>query len=62
MTERKQGRSGLIVFGLFAVVLLGAIGATVLLANNYRNLNLLLTRFGYAPVKAEPQERALSAL
>lgn len=59
MTERKQGRSGLVVFGLFAVVLLGAIGATVLLANDYRNLNLLLTRFGYAPLDATPAERAL---
>jgi hypothetical protein len=59
MTQRKQGRSGLIVFGLFAAVLLGAIGATVLLANDYRNLNLLLARFGYAPIKAEPEQRAL---
>lgn len=59
MTQRKQGRSGLIVFGLFAVLLLGAIGATVLLANNYRNLNLLLTHFGYAPVEVVPIERIL---
>ena len=59
MTERKQGRSGLVVFGLFAVVLLGAIGATVLLANGYRNLNLLLAHFGYDPVQVRPRERAL---
>ncbi len=59
MTERKQGRSGLVVFGLFAIVLLGAIGATVLLANDYRNLNLLLARFGYDPLEAKPRERAL---
>ena len=49
----------MIVFGFFAVVLLGAIAATVLLANDYRNLNLLLTRFGYAPIDATPAERAL---
>lgn len=59
MTQRKQGRSGLVVFGLFAVVLLGAICATVLLANDYRNLNLLLARFGYAPITAAPAERVL---
>ena len=59
MTERKQGRSGLVVFGLFAVVLLGAIGTTVLLANNYRNLNLLLARFGYDPIDVRPQSREL---
>jgi hypothetical protein len=50
MTERKQGRSGLIVFGLVAIALVGAIGATVLLANDYRNLNLLLARFGFDPI------------
>lgn len=59
MTERKQGRSGLVVFGLLAVVLLGAIGATVLLANDYRNLNRLLARFGYDPVTVTPQTRDL---
>ena len=59
MTERKQGRSGLVVFGLFAVVLIGAIAATVLLANGYRNLNLLLVRFGYDPISANRQEREL---
>jgi hypothetical protein len=59
MTERKQGRSGLVVFGLLAVVLLGAIGATVLLANDYRNLNRLLARFGYDPVAVVQQGRQL---
>lgn len=59
MAERKQGRSGLVVFGLLAIVLLGAIGATVLLANDYRNLNLLLARFGYNPVKVAPATREL---
>lgn len=59
MTERKQGRSGLVVFGLLAIVLLGTIGATVLLANDYRNLNLLLARFGYAPVEVAPTTRDL---
>lgn len=60
MTERrKQGISGVLVFALFAVVLLGAIGATVLLANNYRNLNLLLARFGFEPIDTSPRERAL---
>lgn len=59
MTQRKQGRSGLVVFGLFAAVLLGAIGATVLLANDYRNLNLLLARLGYAPIQTAPEERVL---
>ena len=59
MTERKQGRSGLLFFGLFALVLLGAIGATVLMANGYRNLNLLLTRFGFAPVEVRQAQRAL---
>lgn len=50
MRERRQGRSGLIVFGLLAFVLLGGIGATVLLANEHRNLNLILARFGYGPI------------
>lgn len=59
MTKRQQNRSGLIVFGLLAVLLLGTIGTTVLLANNNRNLNLLLTRLGYEPVKVVPIERAL---
>mgnify|MGYP000190871287 CR=1 FL=1 len=59
MRERRQGRSGLIVFSLFAFVLLGAIGATVLLANDYRNLNLLLARFGYAPIDAARATREL---
>jgi hypothetical protein len=60
MTERrKQGISGLLVFALFAVVLLGAIGATVLVANNYRNLNLLLVRFGFDPIDTSPREWAL---
>lgn len=59
MTQRKQGRSGLLVFGLLAVLLLGAIGATVLLANNYRNLNLLFARFGHAPIDTTPRPREL---
>lgn len=59
MRERRQGRSGLVVFGLFAFVLLGGIGATVLLANDYRNLNLLLARFGYDPISAGGREREL---
>ncbi|WP_411037385.1 DUF6030 family protein [Shinella sp. BYT-45] len=49
----------MVVFGLFAFVLLGAIGATVLLANDYRNLNLLLARFGYDPVDVTPRRREL---
>ena len=59
MTERKQGRSGLVVFGLLAIVLLGAIGATVLLANGNRNLNRLLAHFGYDPVTVAPHARQL---
>lgn len=59
MTERKQGRSGLVVFGLFAVVLIGAIAATVLFANDYRNLNLLLTRFGFDPIDPNARQREL---
>ena len=59
MTERKQGRSGLVVFGLFAAVLLGAIGATVLLANNFRNLNLLLAHFGIDPLDVSQHQREL---
>lgn len=55
MTKRQHNRSGLIVFGLLAVLLLGTISTTVLLAN----LNLLLMRLGYEPVKVVPIERAL---
>lgn len=57
MTERKEGRSGLIVFALFAVLLAGAIGATVLLANDYRNLNRLLVSFGYPPLETAAARR-----
>ena len=61
MRERRQGRSGLLVFGLFAFVLLGAISATVLLANDYRNLNLLLVHFGYDPIDTSRRERELQS-
>jgi hypothetical protein len=40
-------------------LLLGAIGTTVLLANDYRNLNLLLARLGLDPVEAGPRQRKL---
>jgi len=59
MTERRDGRSGLIVFSLFAVLLAGAIGATALLANDYRNLNRLLVRFGYPPLETAAARREL---
>lgn len=61
MAQRKQGRSGGLVFAFLAVVLLGAIGATVLLANDYRNLNRLLVRFGYPPVEVTQSRRPLRA-
>lgn len=59
MRDERKSRSGPVVFGLFAVVLLGAIGATVLLANDYRNLNLLLARLGYDPIDPSPRRREL---
>jgi hypothetical protein len=59
MTERTQRKSGRIFFALFALCVLGAIAATVLMANEYRNLNLFLTRLGLEPVVATPRERAL---
>lgn len=59
MTERKQGRSGFIVFALIAFLLVGAIAATVLLANDYRNLNRLLIRLGLAPIAVDAPRRAL---
>lgn len=57
MAERKEGRSGLVFFALFAVLLAGAIATTVLLANDYRNLNRLLMRFGYPPLEVTAARR-----
>lgn len=52
MTTRTKGRSGLTVFALLATLLVGAIGATVLMANGYRNLNRLLLSFDLPPIEA----------
>lgn len=59
MREQRKSISGPIVFGCLAIVLMAAIGATVLLANDYRNLNLLLARLGYAPIDAGSRARTL---
>lgn len=52
MTNANQGRSGKIFFAVLLACLLAAILATVLLANDYRNLNRVLARFGFDPVMA----------
>lgn len=52
MADQKKGRSGKILFALLTLGILSAIAATVLLANDYRNLNKVLRRFGYPPVQS----------
>ncbi|MCD2182374.1 DUF6030 family protein [Rhizobium sp. GN54] len=52
MADQKKGRSGKILFALLTLGILSAIVATVLLANDYRNLNRVLHRFGYPPVQS----------
>lgn len=57
MANQTKGRSGKILFALLTLCILSAIAATVLLANDYRNLNRLLARFGYEPIQARPAAR-----
>lgn len=52
MADQKKGNSGKILFALLTLGILSAIAATFLLANDYRNLNRVLARFGYDPVQA----------
>lgn len=58
MADQSKGKSGKILFALLTLCILSAIAATVLLANDYRNLNRLLARFGYEPVQTRPAVRA----
>ncbi|MDR6755512.1 hypothetical protein J2Y48_000797 [Mycoplana sp. BE70] len=57
MADQRKGRSGKTLFALLTLGILSAIAATVLLANDYRNLNRLLDRLGYAPVQNQSAAR-----
>lgn len=57
MADQTRGRSGKILFALLTFGVLFAIAGTVLLANDYRNLNRLLERLGFAPVQTQPLAR-----
>lgn len=57
MADQRKGRSGKILFALLTLCILGAMTATVLVANDYRNLNRLLAQFGYPPVQAQREIR-----
>ncbi len=50
MAEQRKGRSGKILFALLTLGVLSAIAATVLVANDFRNLNRLIGRFGHDPI------------
>ncbi|WP_426240661.1 DUF6030 family protein [Pararhizobium sp. DWP1-1-3] len=56
MNVQRKGRSGKIFFVVAVGLVFAGILATVLLANNHRNLDLLLTYFGYPNliIKADP--------
>ncbi|KQS76298.1 hypothetical protein ASG25_19105 [Rhizobium sp. Leaf384] len=53
MTQGKGGRSGRVFFAFAVLVIFTAILGTALGANDLRNLNIVLARFGYPPVKLE---------
>lgn len=53
MTQVTRGRSGRVFFAIAVLVVFTAILGTVLGANDLRNLNIVLARFGYPPVKLE---------
>ncbi len=53
MANQNRPASGTLFFVLTVLVLFVAITATLMLANGYRNLNLLLTHFGYQPIRAQ---------
>ncbi len=57
MAHQTRGRSGRTLFALLMLCVLSAIAATVLLANDYRNLNRLLERLGYPPIQPQPVAR-----
>ncbi|QRM53417.1 DUF6030 family protein [Sinorhizobium sp. BG8] len=50
MTERPRSRSGKVFFVVLLLCIVAAITATFLAANNLRNLNTLLVRFGFEPI------------
>ena len=47
MEQQPRKRRGALIFSLVFIAMAGAIAATVLLANDRRNLNLLLRKLGY---------------
>ena len=57
MADQGKASSGKILFALLTLCVLSAIAATVLVANDYRNLNRLLARFGYGPIETQPVAR-----
>ncbi len=57
MADREKGRSGKFLFALLTLGILSAIAATVLLANDYRNLNRLLQHFGYPAIRSQQVAR-----
>ena len=51
MADQGKASSGKILFALLTLCVLSAIATTVLVANDFRNLNRLLARFGYGPIE-----------
>jgi hypothetical protein len=55
MKEQRKSRSGKVFFLVAVGLVFAGILATVLLANNHRNLDLLLTYLGYPDLLREPE-------